>query len=102
MPIGRHGLRAGDRRAPVRPPPSGSGDIGATAAVTDGSFIATLEVYDCEHYDGDFTQNFVHVDGADVVLRSVHLDFGDGTATDVGVYRWACSDPHRPNPYHAN
>ena len=82
--------------------PSGSGDLGATRAVTQGTLTVTLEVYACEHYDGEFTQNVVHVEGAGAVLRAVHLDFGDGTATDVAVYRWAFDDPKRPNPYHAN
>jgi hypothetical protein len=82
--------------------PSGSGDLGATRSVTEGAQTVTLEVYACEHYEGEFTQNFVHVDTADAVLKAVHLDFGDGTSTDVGVYRWGCADPRRPNPYHAN
>ena len=82
--------------------PLSSANLGATRAVTQGTLTVTLVVYACEHYDGEFTQNFVHVEGAGAVLRAVHLDFGDGTATDVGVYRWACDDPKRPNPYHAN
>ena len=33
------------------------------------------------------------------VLRSVHLEFGDGTGHDPSVVRWACLDPASPNPY---
>jgi hypothetical protein len=82
--------------------PSGYGDLGATRAVTQGTTTITLEVYACEHYAGEFTQNFVHVAGPDIQLRAVHLDFGDGSATDVGVYRWPCTDPSRPDPYTAS
>jgi hypothetical protein len=95
--------------APPAPPggercgtPSGYGDLGATRAVTQGTTTITLEVYACEHYNGEFTQNFVHVAGPDTQLRTVHLDFGDGSATDVGIYRWSCTDPSRPDPYTAN
>ena len=33
------------------------------------------------------------------VLRSVHIDFGDGAAADADVRAWDCWDPAAPNPH---
>jgi hypothetical protein len=91
VPVATPGTRCGT--------PSGYGGYGATQTVTSGRIKATVEIYHCESYDGEQVQNFVHVDDSDGVLVSVHLDFGDGTVHEGGVYRWACDDPKRPRPY---
>jgi hypothetical protein len=91
VPVATPGTRCGT--------PSGYGGYGATQTATSGRITVTIEIYHCESYDGDQVQNFVHVDDPDGVLVSVHLDYGDGTTHQGGVYRWACDDPKRPRPY---
>jgi hypothetical protein len=91
VPVATPGTRCGT--------PSGYGGYGATQTATAGSLTVTIEIYHCETYDGEQVQNFVHVDDPDGVLVSVHLDYGDGTTHQGGIYRWACDDPKRPRPY---
>jgi len=33
------------------------------------------------------------------VLRSLRIEFGDGTTLDASVVQWSCLDPAAPNPY---
>lgn len=79
--------------------PSGYAGLGADRAATAGRLTVTLTVYSCEVYDGESLQNFVSVDDRNSLLRSVHLDYGDGSTHDAGIYPWRCEEPNRPNPY---
>ena len=62
--------------------PSGYGGYGAKKSRTTGPTTVTVEAYMCESYDGEPTQIFTHIEDSGGVVRSLHLDYGDGTAND--------------------
>jgi hypothetical protein len=83
--------------------PWGYGGFGASHTVTEGQLTVLLGIVDCEHYDGEFMQTHLEISDPGSLLRSMRVDFGDGTtAYDVSGSSWTCDSPNRPNPFYGS